>query len=118
MRLGCPSCIVRIQMIIFIASKDFSKNRFLKISGLLAKTFLDSNYLFPLGAQKCVLRLRTTIVKKSDIFAKRDFVRFFRTRARMFGIFGQNVPKGVEKLHPTCPEDHFAGKLLIKILSF
>ena len=73
---------------------------------------------FPRGARKCVLRLRTTLVKKSDFFAKRDFVQFFRTRARMFRIFGQNVPKGVEKLHPTCPKDHFAGKILIEILSF
>ena len=36
----------------------------------------------------------------------------------MFRIFGQNVPKGVEKLHPTCPKDHFAGETLIEILSF
>ena len=36
----------------------------------------------------------------------------------MFRIFGQNVPKGVEKWHPTCPEDHFVGKFLIEILSF
>ena len=36
----------------------------------------------------------------------------------MFRIFGQKVPKGVEKLHPTCPKDHFAGEILIEILSF
>ena len=27
------------------------------------------------------------------------------------------MPKGVEKLHATCPKVHFAGKLLIEILS-
>ena len=28
------------------------------------------------------------------------------------------MPSGVKKLLPTCPEDHFAGKLLIESLSF
>ena len=36
----------------------------------------------------------------------------------MFWIFWLNVPTAFEKLHPTCPEDFFPGKLLSEILSF
>ena len=83
------------------------------------KTSLDFGIFFPLGAKNCFLRLRTTIVKKSDCFGKRTFVQFFfRTRVRLFWIFWLNVPTAFEKLHPTCPEDRFAGKPSIENLSF
>ena len=63
-------------MIIFIAGRDFSKNRFC-IHFWTSSKNSDFGNFFPHAAQKCVLRLRATIVKKSDFFAKTIFVQFF-----------------------------------------
>ena len=95
LRQGSQSCIVRIQMINFIESREFSENGFCKFFWTSSENFFGFWRFSSAWFSKICSRITDDHCEEKWFFLEKEFLYiYFRTRARLFRILGEMCHKG------------------------